>query len=135
MKSLSPIRVLVADDHPTVRDAMIDLMDGDPGIQVVAAARDGAEAVQMYQIHLPDIAVLDVHMPDVDGIEALCRLRQVDPAACIILVTADDSDGESARGLAAGAAAWVLKEAAPVELRRAIHAAVARDHGRPSPTP
>jgi DNA-binding NarL/FixJ family response regulator len=114
------IRVILADDHPAVRAGIRQFIERDPGIEVLAEADDGGEALGLIREHCPDVAVLDLQMPQLSGLEVIARLRQEAlPTACIIL-TAYDDDPYIFAALRAGAKGYLLKTAGPEELAQAI---------------
>lgn len=119
------IRTLVVDDHPVVRAGLVALIGQQPQIEVVGAAADGAQAVELFEEHHPDVTLMDLRMPVLDGISALERIRERHPRARIILLTTFDSDADITRGIRAGAMAYLLKDAPRetlVETIRAVHA-------------
>ena len=119
------IRVLLADDHAVVRHGLSRLIGGFDGIEVVGTAADGEEAVALAEREQPDVVLLDLQMPRLDGIGAAKRIRAVAPGARVVVLTAfSDRDG-IIDAVDAGAIGYVLKDAAPDELRRAIDAAAA----------
>jgi len=115
-----PIRVLIADDHPVVRQGLAAMIARQPGMTVVAEAGDGREAVDLYRAQQPDVALIDLRMPEVDGVEAIAMIRAEFPAARIVVLTTYDGDEDIYRGLRAGAMAYLLKDAPPDELIAAI---------------
>lgn len=123
------IRVLVADDQPVVRTGLRIILDAQPDIDVVAEAADGLEAVRLAQLHRPDVCLLDIRMPGIDGIEATRRLAGpsvVDPPA-IVIITTFDLDEYVHAALKAGARGFLVKDAGPDLLAQAVHAAAAGD--------
>jgi DNA-binding NarL/FixJ family response regulator len=117
------IRVAIVDDHALVRAGLEELLNGDPGIEVVATASDGAEAAALAERESPDVILMDLSMPGVDGVEAT---RQVSAAGSPARVVALTSIGDRDRVLAAldaGAVGYLLKDTEPDELRRAVRAA------------
>jgi two-component system NarL family response regulator len=119
------IRVLIADDHPVVRQGLAALIDRQPGMQVVAEAGTGREAVDAFHTHQPDVALIDLRMPDTDGVEAIALIRVAFAGARIIILTTYDAEEDIYRGLRAGAMAYLLKDAPPQELLEAIRAVAA----------
>lgn len=117
---MTDLRVLLADDHEMVRTGMRSLLDATPGIMVVGEARDGAEAILRAGELKPDVVVMDVSMPVLDGAAATERLTRESPAVKVLVLTAHDDRAHLARLLEAGAAGFVLKRAAADELVRAI---------------
>jgi DNA-binding NarL/FixJ family response regulator len=110
------IRVVLADDEPMIRVGLTAILTTDPGIAVVAEAADGHEALELVRLHQPDIALLDIRMPRLDGLSAAVRLSAVAPNVAVIMLTTFDEDGYVAQALAAGAAGFLLKAADPREL-------------------
>lgn len=117
---MTVLRVLLADDHEVVRTGLRSLIDGTPGMQVVGEARDGAEACRRAAELRPDVVVMDVSMPVLDGVEATERLSAEQPGVRVVALTMHEDRGHLARLLQAGAAGYVLKRAAANELVRAI---------------
>jgi DNA-binding NarL/FixJ family response regulator len=118
------IRVLVADDHGIVRSGVRMLLDQQEGMQVVAEAEDGVEAVEAALKHRPDVAVLDVSMPRMTGIQATHEIKQHLPSAAVVLLSMHDDQRYFYEALKAGAAGYVLKRAADSQLVGAIRAAL-----------
>jgi DNA-binding NarL/FixJ family response regulator len=119
------IRVLVADDHPVVRQGLCTMLELEDDIEVVARAADGEEAVMMARREHPDITLLDVQMPVLDGIEALRRIRSDDPQARVIVLTTYRNEDYIFPSLRAGARGYLLKDASREELAGAIRAVAA----------
>lgn len=132
------IRLLIAEDHAVVRGGLLQLLDGTEGIEVVAAASGGQEAIALAAEHKPDVVLMDLEMPDVDGIEATRRIRQgeargadasgadaSDPAAlpAVVVLTAFSDRRRILAAIDAGALGYLLKDAEPEELIRGIEAA------------
>lgn len=120
-----PIRVVVADDHAVVRAGLTAILEAEPDLRVVAEVGDGEQALRAYAEHRPDVLVMDLRMPVLDGLGALVRLRRSDPAARVILLTTYDDEEDIYRGLEAGASGYLLKDAAVSELVdgiRKVHA-------------
>ncbi len=115
-----PIRVLLADDHAIVRKGIREFLEEDCGITVVAEASDGREAVRLAGEHQPNVAVLDVQMPHVNGIEATRQIKATSPNVRILIITAYDDDPYIFALLRAGADGYMLKDADPDDLVRAV---------------
>lgn len=115
------ISVILVDDEPLVRTGLAAIIDADPGLEVIGEGDDGAEAIELVGRLTPDVVVMDVHMPGLDGLEATRRLmaRQAPPR--ILILTTFDSDDYVVEALRAGADGFVLKRAQPAELIRAVH--------------
>ena len=114
------IRVLLADDHVLVRQGIRQFLEDAGDIEVVAEANNGAEAIQMIQEHQPEVAVLDIRMPQVSGVEATRRIKERFPEVRVIILTAYDDDPYVFALLQAGAHGYVLKTASAGELVRAV---------------
>lgn len=114
------ITVLLVDDHGVVRDALGFLLEAQGDMQIVATAADGLEAVKKTRLFCPDIAVMDVSMPRMDGIEASQEISKHCPSTRIVILTISNSREHIDRALAAGVRGYVLKEAAGRELVEAI---------------
>ncbi len=114
------IRVLIADDHAVVRQGLRTFLDLQADIDVVGEAADGEEAVAVAAEHAPDVILLDLVMPRLDGIGALRRLREVAPGARVIVLTSFGEDERLFTALRAGASGYLLKDVEPAELVRSI---------------
>lgn len=114
------IRVLSVDDHPRMREGIALLINCQPDMVMVAQASNGREAIELFRRHMPDVAVLDLRLPDMSGIDATIAIRTEFPEARIIILTTYDSDTERQQALAAGASAFVLKSP-PRKLVEAIY--------------
>ena len=117
------IRVLIADDHAVVRQGLRTFLDLQADIDVVGEAADGEEAVAAAAEHAPDVILLDLVMPVLDGVGALRRLREVVPAARVIVLTSFGEDERLFTALRAGAVGYLLKDVEPAELVRGIRTA------------
>ncbi|HEX9279350.1 MAG TPA: response regulator transcription factor [Gemmatimonadales bacterium] len=118
-----PIRLLVADDHPVVRDGLRGMLAGQPDLEVVGEAADGAEAVALAPRLRPDVVLMDLRMPGMDGVDAIRKLRTSFPDARILVLTTFDTDTDVVRAIEAGATGYLLKDTPREELVRAIRAA------------
>lgn len=124
MSQAPPIRVLVADDHFVVRMGLRSLIEAQADMAVVAEAANGREAVALYAAHQPDLALLDLRMPVLSGVEATIAIRAQFPEARIIVLTTYDGDENIYRALQAGARSYLLKDVAQaefLEVLRAVH--------------
>ena len=106
------IRILIADDHTVVREGLVALAKRKSDMVIVAAASNGVEAVDLWKQHRPDVALLDLRMPELDGVGAIKAIREVDPNAHIVVLTTYDSDEDIYRAVKAGAKAYLLKDTA-----------------------
>ena len=113
--------VLVVDDHALVRTGVANIISQEPDLHVVAEAGNGEEAVEAYRRYRPDVTLLDLRMPVMEGVEAVRQIRQIDPAARVIVLTTYDTDDEIARALKAGAKAYILKDITARALIACIH--------------
>ncbi len=114
------IRVLVADDHPVVREGIVAMLEVEPDLEVVAEAADGLEAVERALATAPDVVLLDVQMPGLDGIEALKQLREALPATKVLMLTTFGHENYLILSSRAGASGFLLKDVSRVELAGAI---------------
>lgn len=112
--------VLVVDDHPVVREGLAAFLATHPDLELVGTACDGAEAVARVQEHVPDVVLMDLVMPNVDGVEAIRRIRTVSAATKVIVLTSFSDDERLFAAVKAGAAGYLLKDAAPAEIVEAI---------------
>jgi DNA-binding NarL/FixJ family response regulator len=126
------MRVLIADDHGIVRSGLRKLLESESGIEVVAEAADGAEALDQAIEHRPDLAILDVKMPNLGGLEATREIKQSAPGVSVLMLSMHDEDRYLFEALKAGASGYVLKRAADRELIDAIRAV---ERGEPFLTP
>ena len=120
-----PIRILVVDDHPVVRAGIETLVLGHKDISVVAQAANGREAIQQFRSHHPDVTLMDIQMPQMNGLDALMTIRNESPEARIIMLTTYAGDAQVMRAIKAGAQGYLLKSALSRELLdtiRAVHA-------------
>jgi two-component system NarL family response regulator len=102
--------VMLVDDHALMRTGVANIINQEPDLAVVVEASNGLEAVAAYEQHRPDVILLDLRMPVLDGVEAVRQIRERDPRARVIVLTTYDTDDEIARALKAGAKAYVLKD-------------------------
>ena len=116
----APIRILVADDHPVVRDGLVAILSTQPDFEIVAEAGTGAEVVRGVAEQRPDVVLLDLEMPDMDGVEALRELRNREASARVIVFTAYDTDERILAAVRAGAQGYLLKGAPREEIFQAI---------------
>jgi DNA-binding NarL/FixJ family response regulator len=118
-----PLRVVIADDQASVREGLVLLLGGLPGIDVVGAAADGEQAVALVAEHQPDAILLDLHMPVLDGIGATRRLVAEQPGVAIVVLTTYADDGSVIEALQAGARSYLTKDADRTDIARALQAA------------
>jgi len=117
------IRVLVADDQAAVREGLATLLDLTPGLEVVGQARDGAQAVQLVAEHAPDVVLMDLHMPGMDGIQATEQISRNHPSTRVVILTTYADDASIQGALRAGALGYLTKDADRVQIARAVQAA------------
>ena len=125
MSNDKPIRVLIADDHFVVRMGLAAVIGTQPDITVVAEATNGKQAIELFREHRPDVTLMDLRMPEVDGLEAITAIRGEFPESRFIVLTTYDGDEDIYRALQAGARAYLLKDMLRdglVEAIRAVHA-------------
>ena len=121
----APIRILVADDHTVVRDGLVAILKQQEDMDVVAEIGDGRQAVEQWKNHRPDVTLMDLQMPALDGVNAIYQIRAADPNARIIILTTFDGDEDIYRGMRAGAKSYLLKDAHREDLFlciRSVHA-------------
>lgn len=116
------IRVMLADDHPVVLEGMAAIVAREPDMEVVGLARDGEQAVTLFHQQQPDVVLMDLRMPKLDGVAAVTAIRAAAPDARIIILTTFDGDEDIYRALRAGAQGYVLKDVTPDELLNGIRA-------------
>ena len=119
----SPIRLLIVDDHPVVRDGLRGIFESDPQFEVAGEAGNGAEAVTRARSLQPDVVLMDLRMPDVDGVTAIKRLAELGVATRVLVLTTYDTDTDVVPAIEAGATGYLLKDAPRSELLRAVRAA------------
>ena len=122
----APVRVLVADDDPLVRTGIVGILDTDPAIEVVAQAADGAEALRKIDAHRLDVALFDIQMPGMSGLDALQRLRSDGSALPCLFVTTFGEDDYIAEAIRLDADGFVLKSGDPRQLIAGVHAVAGR---------
>lgn len=114
------IRVLIADDHVTVTAGLASIIGLQPDMIVIAEGSNGREAVELWRKHRPDVTLLDLRMPVLDGVGAIAEIHKDDPSARVIVLTTYDTDNDIYRAIKAGARGYVLKDARREELLEAI---------------
>jgi DNA-binding NarL/FixJ family response regulator len=119
---MEQVRILLADDHNILRDGMRLLLERQPGFSVVGEAADGREIVQLTQEHSPDVVVMDIAMPNMNGIEATRRIVEKFPSTGVVILSMHYDESYVIRSLKAGARAYLLKDAMKAELIAAIRA-------------
>jgi len=122
MKTSEPIRVMVVEDHAIMRAGLVSMIDREPGMTVVAEAGDGLRAVEEFLLHKPDVTLMDLRMPLMDGVEAIESIRKKFQNSRFIVLTTYDGDEDIYRALEVGAQAYLLKGMARNELFAAIRA-------------
>nr|WP_280101494.1 response regulator transcription factor [Stackebrandtia nassauensis] len=119
------MRIVMADDEAMIRAGVRAILASDPDIEVVAEAADGREAVEAVRKHRPDMALLDIRMPKMDGLSAAAEIRRIAPEVGVIILTTFGEDEYIARALGDGASGFLLKSGDPRELIAGIHAVAA----------
>ncbi|HEX4231833.1 MAG TPA: response regulator transcription factor [Bryobacteraceae bacterium] len=128
-----PIRILVVEDHHVVRQGLVALIRTVPDMTVVAEAADGAQAIELFRQHRPDIAIMDLRLPVMSGVDAIAAIRRDFPTARIIVLTTFEGDEDIFRALQAGARGYLLKDMFGDELMDAIRAVHAGKTRIPAP--
>jgi two-component system, NarL family, response regulator len=116
----TPIRVLCVDDHRLMREGIVRILGLQPDMQVVAQANDGDSAIEQFRRHLPDVTLMDLQLPSVDGLQAIRAIRHEFPDARIVVLTMYHGDEDIHRAIQAGAAGYLLKDTVPEDLVRVI---------------
>lgn len=110
------IKVLAVDDHPLLREGIAAVINGEPDIELAAQATSGQEAIELFRVHRPDVTLMDLQMPEMNGIEAITAIRSEFPNARFIVLTTYQGDVQALRALKAGAAGYLLKNMLRKEL-------------------
>ncbi len=132
------IRLLIADDHALVRSGLRSMLKREPGFEIVGEAGNGREAVELCRILAPNLVLMDVRMPEMDGLEATRAIKCERPEIGILMVTMHDNNDYVLEAIKAGAAGYVLKDASRTELLAAVHRVMngeARSPDTPPPDP
>ena len=114
------IRVLIAEDHTVVRDGLVAIINQERDLQIVADTGDGRQAVELWRKHRPDVTLMDLRMPQMEGVAAIYEIRAIDPNARIIVLTTFDGDEDIYRRMRAGAKSYLLKDVRREELFQCI---------------
>lgn len=123
---MSPIGLLIVDDHPVVRDGLRGMFAGDPQFTVLGEAGTGVEALAVAQAVRPDVILMDLRMPEMNGVTAIAALRDRGVAARVLVLTTYDTDSDVLPAIEAGATGYLLKDALRDELFRAVRATAPR---------
>ena len=129
---MEPIRILLADDYPYARASTRSVLEREADFEVIAEAGDGEEAVKMTLSLKPDVAIVDIAMPVLDGIEATKRIKQLHPATAVVLLTVHDEQEFVYSALEAGAAGYLLKGIRGYKLIQAVREACSQDSDSPT---
>lgn len=124
---MDKIRILITDDHPVVREGLSGMLAGQSDFEVIGLAADGDTAVKMHGSLAPDVTLMDLRMPGLDGVGAIKAIKAQQPSSRIIVLTTYDSDADILRAIEAGATGYLLKDTPREELFRAIRAAARGD--------
>jgi len=122
MATTRQIKILTVDDHPILRGGIAAVIDGEQDMSIVGEASNGRDAIEMFRSKRPDVTLMDLQMPDLNGIDAIAAIRQENPQARIIVLTTYEGDVLARRALKAGATGYILKDMIRAELLEAIRA-------------
>jgi DNA-binding NarL/FixJ family response regulator len=122
---MNPISILIADDHPLILAGLASLISATPGLQLLAQAANGRAALALYEQLRPDVVLVDLNMPEMNGVECIEAIMRLDPAAAIVILTTYQGEEDVYRGLRAGARAYLLKDSGFEELASCIRAVAA----------
>jgi two-component system NarL family response regulator len=114
------IRILIAEDHTVVRDGLVAIIKQEQDMDVLAETGDGQQAVELWKQHRPDVTLMDLRLPGLDGVNAIYAIRAADPKARIVILTTFDGDEDIYRGMRAGAKSYLLKDVRREELFQCI---------------
>lgn len=120
MSAPAPIRLMLVDDHAILRAGLANLLNGEPGLQVVAVADDGESALRLWREHRPDVMLLDISLGGMDGIETMRQLRADFPAARVLMLSSSEAEEDIRHALEAGASGYMTKNVRRAELFQAI---------------
>src|SRR5215510_5703249 len=124
MNTKNPIRILTVDDHPVLREGIAAILGGEPDMVIVAEANNGQEAIEQFRTHRPDVTLMDLQMPVMNGVDAILAIRKDFPRAHIIVLTTYSGDAQVSRAFEAGASGYLLKKMLRkemVEMIRSVH--------------
>jgi len=127
------IKILITDDHPVVRSGIRGMLETEPDFDVIAEAKNGREALELVQKFNPDVVLMDLRMPEMEGVEAITNIKESHPNIHILVLTTFDTDADIVRAVVAGATGYMLKDAPREELFRAVRA-TARGEAALAPT-
>ena len=119
---MDKIKILMADDHPVVRAGIRGMLETQPDFEVIAEAKNGQEAIEQVSKLKPDVVLMDLRMPEMDGVEAISKIKESYPDMHILVLTTYDTDADIVRAVEAGATGYLLKDAPRDELFRAVRA-------------
>jgi DNA-binding NarL/FixJ family response regulator len=125
METTSPITVLIADDHPVMRDGLKFMIERGSDMKVVAEASDGADAIAKFALCRPDVVLMDLQMPRMNGLDAIAKLHDMWPTVPIIVLTTFAGDARASRAIALGATSYLLKSSSNTEIIAALKNAIA----------
>jgi DNA-binding NarL/FixJ family response regulator len=118
-----PVRLIIADDHPVVREGLRAVLDSEPGVEVVGEAANGREVLDLITSHQADLVLMDLQMPELDGVATTRRIRRLHDGVNVLVLTTYETDADITRAVEAGATGYLLKDATREDLMKAIRLA------------
>jgi DNA-binding NarL/FixJ family response regulator len=122
--TVAKVRILIADDHPVMRQGLRAMLEQESDMEVIGEANDGAQAIEQFHLLRPDVTLIDLQMPNVDGLQAITAIRDFAPAALFVVLTTYPGDARVNRAISLGATSYILKTASSEEIAGALRGAI-----------